>query len=171
MLCTLEQVYEVLKAPGRRGRTNAHQVAIRMSALCESPLETAAWDLFAIRNLELPTQQLWVSEDHRADFTWKSLRLVLEADGELKYSGQYGVARQVIQNERHHQWALEKGRVDGNANGLERSSPYTGSVGGAAERIWGESPLDTVKVAFYRAKIPRKTPLSLTASRQPQART
>lgn len=106
--CALEQVHEVLKAPGRRGRTNAHQVATRMSTLCESPLETAAWDLFMTRNLELPTQQLWVSEDHRADFAWKSLRLILEADGEVKYSGQYGAAGHVIQNERRRQRALEK---------------------------------------------------------------
>lgn len=111
-LCALTDARAVLNQARAQHRERAQTVASRLSELCESPLESLVWNLVQEHDLELPSQQVWVDSGwgnrHRVDFAWEELQLILEADGNIKYSGDYGDPAQIIRKERARQRELEQ---------------------------------------------------------------
>lgn len=83
----------------------------RLSALADSPAETIARDFMYEWNLPLPHEQFEVftpyGRVYRADFAWPELGVILEVDGEVKYSGVYGRADDVVQAEHRRHRELE----------------------------------------------------------------
>lgn len=83
----------------------------RLSALADSPAETIARDFMHEWNLPLPHEQFEVftpyGRVYRADFAWPELGVILEVDGEIKYSGAYGRADDVVRAEHRRQRELE----------------------------------------------------------------
>lgn len=84
-----------------RGRRHARWVIDRATPTPESPLEYIS--VAAIEWLGFPTPQLqkWIlgprGEDaDRLDFWWEAWRVGGEADGEVKYSGEFGDARTAL---------------------------------------------------------------------------
>lgn len=86
-------------------------VGQRLSALADSPAETIARDFIYEWNLPLPQEQFEVfthyGRVYRADFAWPELGVILEVDGEVKYSGVYGRADDVVQTEHRRHRELE----------------------------------------------------------------
>lgn len=83
----------------------------RLNIQCESPLETLVFNLVCDWDLPRPAQQVWLSTPeggYRADFVWEDIKLILEADGLVKYSGKFGDPLQIIRQERARQRALER---------------------------------------------------------------
>ncbi|MDO4916603.1 MAG: DUF559 domain-containing protein [Rothia sp. (in: high G+C Gram-positive bacteria)] len=110
--CTREEITEALGKPRYAQQGRAVKVAQRLTALCESPLESLAWNLFHEWAIELPEQQVEFGfaggRRHRVDFLWRHQRLILEVDGQQKYGGEWGNPQEVIRNERARQRDLEK---------------------------------------------------------------
>lgn len=110
-LVTFDEAQRLLSLPRRYYQARARLVASRLSPACESPLETIVWNLVNGWNLELPEQQVWFrghdGARYRVDFLWRDARLIVEADGEVKYSGAYGDPVQLIRAERQRQRHLE----------------------------------------------------------------
>lgn len=94
------------------GALRARKVAQRMSGHAESVAETLVRILLHDWNLEMPTEQGEVFTSagarYRPDFMWEHLRLILEVDGEVKYSGRYGKPEDVIRAEHRRQRELER---------------------------------------------------------------
>lgn len=94
------------------GALRAGRVVERMSAHAESVAETLVRVLLYDWNLEMPIEQGEVLTSagarYRPDFIWEHLRLILEVDGEVKYSGKYGKPEDVIRAEHRRQRELER---------------------------------------------------------------
>lgn len=78
-------------AMARRGVRTVREAARHLSALRETPLESASWAYFVRHRLPLPLMQVEIRDlaGHfvaRVDFLWPQARLVGEADGRLKYA-------------------------------------------------------------------------------------
>ena len=110
--CTPDEIAEVLLQPRRVHQERAVKVASRLSLLCESPLESLTWNLLHEWGMELPEQQgefvFAGGKTYRVDFLWRKKKLILEVDGQHKYSGDLGNPGDVIRNERARQRDLEK---------------------------------------------------------------
>lgn len=106
-----ELVAELLQVSGRGTRT-CRLVAERMSALAGSPAETMARNLFYEWKLELPREQFGIRTRsgnlYYADFAWVEQKLILEVDGMVKYSGEYGDPREVVAREHWRSKQLEQ---------------------------------------------------------------
>ncbi len=103
---------EALLDPGLYRSGRCQQVQELLNPYCESPLETLIWFRIKGWGIELPAQQVWIDcgggQKHRADFLWWGPKVILEADGKVKYSGIYGKADEVIRQERARQRNLER---------------------------------------------------------------
>lgn len=109
--CGYEELTQALTSVRSRGATNTRRVAQRMSAAAESPAETLTRNLLIQWGVEIPRQQaeMWVNGRlYRPDFLWEKQRVILEVDGEVKYSGAYGDPVDVIQAEHRRQRELER---------------------------------------------------------------
>lgn len=104
----LDALQNVLAA---QGRPKATLLARQVSCHSESPLETIARHHFYSWDLPLPEEQflIWISahRNYRADFTWPARKVIVEVDGNIKYSGQYGQPADAIRKEHRRQWELE----------------------------------------------------------------
>lgn len=94
-----------------QAHAKAALLAQQVSCHAESPLETIARHHFYSWKLPLPEEQflIWISahRNYRADFAWPACRVIVEVDGNIKYSGQYGQPADVIRQEHRRQWELE----------------------------------------------------------------
>lgn len=92
-------------------KPKANLVADRLSAVADSPAETIARDLIHTWKLPLPEAQFVIATAsgarYRADFAWPTVKVILEVDGEIKYSGDYGSPDEVIRAELRRQRELE----------------------------------------------------------------
>lgn len=92
-------------------RPKAQRLAQRLSDQSDSPAETIARNLIHDWNLPLPREQfeIWTpyGKLYRADFAWPEQGVLLEVDGEVKYSGAYGNPQEVIRAEHRRQRELE----------------------------------------------------------------
>lgn len=78
-------------------------------ARSESVAETLTRLVLVQNNLKgfVPQYQVILGgERFRVDFAWEQEKLILEFDGELKYSGRYGEPTEVIRAERRREKAL-----------------------------------------------------------------
>lgn len=87
--------------PSSRGRRRARWVFERATATPESPLENVSLAVIEWCGFPPPELQVWVcgdgaEQDHRMDFAWPQWRIGGEADGDIKYSGAFGDARQAL---------------------------------------------------------------------------
>ena len=87
--------------PTKRGRRHARWVIERATPVPESPLENVS--LAAIEWLGFPPPELqrWIlgpdgDDDDRVDFLWRAWAIAGEADGDVKYSGELGDARDAL---------------------------------------------------------------------------
>lgn len=102
---------ETLLAVEGRGLRTARQVAEYMSQYAESPAETLARYRIIQWRIPKPQEQATVHVNghrYRPDFLWEAERVILEVDGEIKYSGDYGDPHRVIQQEHRRQRELEQ---------------------------------------------------------------
>lgn len=92
-LCNQYLLYDALLAVSDRGAKQARTLARSLTTELESPLESQAYFLMVLENLELPAVQRWVvtssGRRYRPDFMWRRLKLILEVDGQVKYTGAY----------------------------------------------------------------------------------
>lgn len=99
-----------LAAMQGRGAKTARLVSAVMSAAAESPAETIARYFIVQWKLPVPAEQAKIyvrGKMYRPDFLWEEERVILEVDGEVKYSGAYGDSLDVIQREHRRQRDLE----------------------------------------------------------------
>lgn len=93
--CLLARL-EALKGGGaRRGIKRARTIVEQASARAESPLESALRWVILQAGFPAPVLQMRVHAPHgryRVDLAWPRHRILVEADGLLKYSGQDGRA-------------------------------------------------------------------------------
>ena len=85
-----------------RGRDIARWPLARATAMSETAIE--AISRAVIEWLGFPAPELQVvfrssGKEDRADFVWEHVRLGGEADGDLKYDGRYGDAREVLRRQ------------------------------------------------------------------------
>ena len=78
------------RAGARAGIRVARLAVQHVDALRETPLESASWVYFVVRDVPLPRLQVEIRDRDgwligRVDFAWDEARLVGEADGRLKY--------------------------------------------------------------------------------------
>lgn len=109
--CRDEELSLALKNARGRGARLAREVARRMSAAAESPAETLTRNLLLTWGVQMPQEQadMWVNgHRYRPDFLWEAQKVILEVDGEVKYSGAYGDPVDVIQAEHRRQRDLER---------------------------------------------------------------
>ena len=110
-LCALDEAVAELLAPGPYGAAMKRTIAERLTPFCESPGETLFWDFLHEKKFVLPSQQVELytgRRKYRPDFVWKDLRIIVEFDGEMKYSGVYGKAQDIIREEHLRQRDLER---------------------------------------------------------------
>ncbi|MDO4898000.1 MAG: DUF559 domain-containing protein [Rothia sp. (in: high G+C Gram-positive bacteria)] len=111
-LLTFRQVFEVFDKLPQSKKKLASWLAERLNTQCESALETLVFITLCDYGLPRPAQQVWLDcgYGHRArvDFCGIDQRVILEADGAVKYSGQFGDAVDVIKAERARQRDLER---------------------------------------------------------------
>lgn len=99
-----QELRESLNAVKGKGSRIASQVAQLMSARCESPGESITRFFLHEHHYPVPTEQLVVRKDgrtYRPDFAWEDYRIILEFDGNIKYTA-FGSSEDVYarQNER-----------------------------------------------------------------------
>lgn len=111
-ICALEELEQALNTQSGRGSVNCRKVATLMSTLADSPAETLARLHIHLFGFSQPTEQFRVvtasGRTYRADFAWEYEKIILEVDGEVKYSGIYGDPRDVVREERRRQKELER---------------------------------------------------------------
>ena len=111
-ILTFDSTFEVLSRPRKTHASKAEMLAPRLNSQCESPLETLVWNIIFESGLSLPEQQAWFTnqfgDNYRVDFLWREAKVILEADGQVKYGGQFGDPTRTIQNERFRQRELER---------------------------------------------------------------
>lgn len=110
-LCSLGALEEQLLKLRGRGCARARLVAQRMSEKSASAAETIARNLMIDWNFPLPEQQVSLKvrgRTYRPDFLWEEYKLILEVDGAIKYTGNYGDPLGVIQEEHLRQRQLEQ---------------------------------------------------------------
>ena len=99
----------LLKSSGRYSKQH-QKIAEYMSEKSESPAETVARYLVMSWGLSRPEEQkvIWVGRRYyRPDFLWEDAKVILEVDGDVKYSGAYGQPDHVLQKEVIRQRDLE----------------------------------------------------------------
>ncbi|MDO5618712.1 endonuclease domain-containing protein [Kocuria sp.] len=97
------------QATTRRGVRRARQVFALADGSSESVAETLTRLILVQNNLSgfVPQYQVTAQgETFRVDFAWAEEKLILEFDGDIKYSGRFGDPSQVIQAERRREKAL-----------------------------------------------------------------
>lgn len=80
----------VRRAAGWPGVTLARQVVDLASPLSESPLESLTRLCLAVRGIPAPELQVEIRTEgrlYRSDMLWRERRVIVEADGRVKYSG------------------------------------------------------------------------------------
>ncbi|WP_455132188.1 hypothetical protein [Microbacterium aurum] len=87
--------------PSSRGWRRAQWVLERASDVPESALENVSLATIEWLGFPEPELQVWVrgeypGDDDRMDFGWRQWRIGAEADGEIKYSGEFGDARTAL---------------------------------------------------------------------------
>ncbi|HEX2246390.1 MAG TPA: hypothetical protein VHH13_02410 [Arthrobacter sp.] len=106
---SLGKIDGMIKAmPGAPGIRKARRVISLLDGRSESPGETRTRLLLSTFGIPMPEPQVWLSTrhgDHRVDFAWKEIRLILEFDGKSKYFD-YRPTGQVILDERKRENAL-----------------------------------------------------------------
>lgn len=88
-----------------RGRRHAQWVIERLTAVPESPLEYVSLAVIEWLGFPAPSLQKWLIDpsgrrDDRVDFWWESCRIAGEADGDIKYGGEFGDARVALRDRR-----------------------------------------------------------------------
>lgn len=104
----LAQALDACEAPGRQRRRVIKEL---MSAAAESPAESITRFYLHLWKLPKPSEQLELiirGKRYRPDFVWEDYRLILEVDGEVKYSGAFGDPQEVIRQELRRQRELER---------------------------------------------------------------
>lgn len=110
-LCSRAELETRLHSVVGRGAARARIISDRMSGLAASAAESIARNHLITWRFPLPSEQteLYVNGHlYRPDFLWESQRLILEVDGDIKYSGTYGDPLEVIQREHRRQRDLEQ---------------------------------------------------------------
>jgi hypothetical protein len=92
LVCLAEILDVVARSAGWPGIRRAREVLELASALAESPLESIM--RLALHDSRVPPPELQaivadpeLGKRYRVDFLWRAQRLILEADGRVKYSG------------------------------------------------------------------------------------
>lgn len=100
---TSTERFGVLSAdrPSSRGARAAQWVFARANGIRESTLESVSSATIEWLGFPEPESQVWFrgaspAEDARVDFWWRRFRIAGESDGEVKYSGLLGDARQAL---------------------------------------------------------------------------
>ncbi|QNV38407.1 type IV toxin-antitoxin system AbiEi family antitoxin domain-containing protein [Rothia terrae] len=110
-LVSIPELQEALKQKTGRGAAVSRTVAARVSPCSESPAESIARNLMHQWKIPLPEEQSVIYTRsggvYRPDFLWREHGVILEVDGEVKYSGIYGDAEVVIRREHRRQRELE----------------------------------------------------------------
>lgn len=95
-LCSPGLLSEQLHAVRGRGSQKARRIARCLTPQLDSPLENIAYLVLTDSNVEPVNLQMWLTASsgrrYRPDFCWPRLKLILEADGMVKYNGTYGTA-------------------------------------------------------------------------------
>lgn len=110
-LCSASDIRDRLRAVEGRGSRRAAHLADLVSDQIESPAESIAH--YYINQWKLPAPLLQhtlytaTGAHYRPDFVWVEQRVILEVDGEIKYSGEFGEASEVIRAELRRQRELE----------------------------------------------------------------
>lgn len=110
--CSTNALRQVLEEQTGSGSAKCRQVASLMSPLADSPAETLARLQIHLLGFPKPAEQLRiVMASGRvciADFAWEFEKVILEVDGDVNYSGEYGDPRDVVRDERRRQKELER---------------------------------------------------------------
>lgn len=111
-LCLFEELHAELLAARGKGSKRCALIAQRMSPLAGSPAETIARNLLYEWKVPLPKEQFKIRTRNGrlrfADFAWPEKMLILEVDGFVKYSGEYGSPGDVIAREHWRDKQLEQ---------------------------------------------------------------
>lgn len=101
-LTTTDSLVEsVGSAIGRPGNVTARWVVENADSLSESPLESLARAVLLISGLPKPQLQVWIPEaDARVDLLYAAKRVVIEADGMLKYTDASVLRAEKLRQER-----------------------------------------------------------------------
>lgn len=95
-LCSAGFLSQELSSVRGKGGAKAERIARCLTPLLDSPLESMAYLLLQDSKLEPANLQMWLrassGRNYRPDFCWPHLKLILEVDGMVKYSGVYGTA-------------------------------------------------------------------------------
>lgn len=106
-LCERERLHElVARSSGWPGNRSARWVSEHVDPLSESPLESITRLVVSEAGLPTPRLQAWITDGtwrYRVDLLWDEARVILEADGRLKYAGD----RDALWNEKLRQHRLE----------------------------------------------------------------
>ena len=140
--------------PSSRGWRRAQWVLERASDVPESALENVSLATIEWLGFPEPELQVWVRGEHpgdddRMDFGWRQWRIGAEADGEIKYSGEFGDARTALR---------ERGIRD--ARLMRR--------GVSTVRHWGwreVSAWDLLRTILLSAGLPQLRPLDMAPLR------
>lgn len=110
-LCARAELETALQHVTGRGAARARNIADRMSGLAVSAAESIARNHLITWKFPLPSEQAELQVNghlYRPDFLWEDLHLILEVDGDIKYSGTYGAPLDAIQREHRRQRDLEQ---------------------------------------------------------------
>ncbi|MFD6701167.1 MULTISPECIES: hypothetical protein [unclassified Microbacterium] len=109
---TIAQLQAINEArTSSRNRRRARWVFERTTGIPESVLESISLAIMEFGGFELPELQVVFRsegrEDH-ADFFWRSLDLIGESDGDMKYSGAFGDPLDAIRAEKRREARLRR---------------------------------------------------------------
>lgn len=85
--------------PSSRGRSRARWVCARATGTPESPLESVSIAVIEWLGFPAAESQVWIGDD-RVDLFWRRWNVAGEADGDVKYSGAMGDAREALRARR-----------------------------------------------------------------------
>ena len=110
-LCEVEELTKALTSSTAPGVSRRQAIADMMSPHAESPAESIARFYLYLWKLPRPQEQKELRVGgrlYRPDFVWEEYGLILEVDGEVKYSGEFGDPQKVIRDELRRQRELER---------------------------------------------------------------
>lgn len=144
-----------------RGRRRARWALARATGVPESPLESLSLAAIEGAGYELPELQMTFVTDgiaDRADFFWRSRNLVGEADGDVKYTGEFGDPAEAILNEKRREARLQRhvaGRIRWGWSELRDMDPFLEILGTA--RVPRVAPADPFMLASLRDALRART--------------